>query len=270
MRGALRRLARQALALALATGAAAAGAAAGTVDRDPARWVNPFIGTDGTGHVTPAAAVPFGMVMPGPDHADRGWSFASGYQWRAPEVLGFSNTHISGAGIPELGDVLLMPVQGEPWGAETASFATAPDKAREAASPGRYTVRLPAHGVTVELTATPKVALHRYTFDRGGRVQVLVDLQHGLHFVEGPRVTRAEAQVDAARGEVHGTVWSRNWVEREASVVLRFDRPAARVQAVAPRPGELAPRWPLSLARQIWRLIRATRPILLALPTARR
>ncbi|MFN5156813.1 MAG: GH92 family glycosyl hydrolase [Betaproteobacteria bacterium] len=246
MCGALRLLARRALALALATGAAAAGAAGGTGDRDPARWVNPFIGTDGTGHVTPAAAVPFGMVMPGPDHADRGWSFASGYQWRAPQVLGFSNTHISGAGIPELGDVLLMPVQGEPWGAETASFAAAPDKTREAASPGHYTVRLPAHGVTVELTATPKVALHRYTFDRGGRVQVLVDLQHGLHFVEGPRVTRAEAQVDAARGEVHGTGWSRNWVKREASVVLRFDRPAARVQAVAPRPGELAPRWLLS------------------------
>ena len=261
----LRRLARRALALAfapglglaLAAGAAAAGAASPTTERDPARWVNPFIGTDGTGHVTPAAAVPFGMVMPGPDHADRGWSFASGYQWRAPQVLGFSNTHISGAGIPELGDVLLMPVQGEPWGPDTASFAAAPDKAREAASPGHYTVRLPAHGVTVELTATPKVALHRYRFDRGGTVQVLVDLQHGLHFVDGPRVTRADAQVDAVRGEVHGTVWSRNWVEREASFVLRFDRPVARVQTVAPRPGELAPRWLLSFELGAARVLHA-------------
>ncbi len=200
------------LGLVLVPATAAPGATA--AERDPARWVNPFIGTDGTGHVTPAAAVPWGMV--------------------------------SGAGIPELGDVLLMPAQGEPWGPDTASFAAAPDKAREAASPGYYTVHLPGHGVTVELTATPKVALHRYRFTRGGRVQVLVDLQHGLHFAEGPRVTRADAQVDAERGEVHGTVWSRNWVEREASFVLRFDRPVARVQAVAPRPGELAPRWLLS------------------------
>lgn len=258
----LRRLARHAVALIVGvtmTVGTAAAAVPGATERDPARWVNPFIGTDGTGHVTPAAAVPFGMVMPGPDHADRGWSYSSGYQWRAPQVLGFSNTHISGAGIPELGDVLLMPVQGEPWGPDTATFATAPDrahdavspdKALEAASPGYYTVRLPAHGVTVELTATPKVALHRYTFtrhtDRRGRVQVLVDLQHGLHFVDGPRVTRAQAQVNAARGEVHGTVWSRNWVEREASFVLRFDRPVARVQTVAPRPGERAPRYLLS------------------------
>jgi predicted alpha-1,2-mannosidase len=218
-----------------------AGAAA-AADRDPARWVNPFIGTDGTGHVTPAAAVPFGMLMPGPDHADRGWSTSSGYQWRAPQVLGFSNTHISGAGIPELGDVLLMPVQGRPWGPATASFATAPDKRREAASPGFYTVRLPAHGVTVSLTTTPKVALHRYRFDRGGPVQVLVDLQHGLHFVEGPRVERAEWRLDEQTGELSGTVWSRNWVEREASFVLRFDRPVQRLQRLDARPGDKAPR----------------------------
>ena len=150
------------LALALAL-VATASTAAGRGDLT--RHVDPFIGTDGTGHVTPAAMVPFGMVAPGPDNADRGWSYSSGYQYRAPRILGFSNTHISGAGIPELGDVLLMPVQGEPWGPDTASFAAAPDKAHEAASPGHYTVRLPAHGVTVELTATPKVALHRYRFD---------------------------------------------------------------------------------------------------------
>ena len=73
---------------------------------DLTQHVDPFIGTDGTGHVTPAAMVPFGMVAPGPDNADRGWSYSSGYQYRAPRILGFSNTHISGAGIPEFGDVL--------------------------------------------------------------------------------------------------------------------------------------------------------------------
>ena len=67
---------------------------------DLTRYVDPFIGTDGTGHVTPAAMVPFGMVAPGPDNADRGWNYSSGYQYRAPRILGFSNTHISGAGIP--------------------------------------------------------------------------------------------------------------------------------------------------------------------------
>ena len=141
--------------------------------------VDPFIGTDGTGHVTPAASVPFGMVMPGPDHADRGWSYSSGYQWRARRTLGFSNTHISGAGIPELGDVLLMPAAGLRWTPQTGDFAAVHDKRSERAAPGRYAVTLPGHGVQVALTATPRVALHRWRFTRSGTVQVLVDLQHG-------------------------------------------------------------------------------------------
>jgi putative alpha-1,2-mannosidase len=55
---------------------------------DVTQWVDPFIGTDGTGHVTPAASVPFGMVMPGPDRGNRGWSYSSGYQWRGHQRIG--------------------------------------------------------------------------------------------------------------------------------------------------------------------------------------
>ncbi len=215
--------ARGLLALALATVAGTAPAAAGG---DLTRHVDPFIGTDGTGHVTPAAMVPFGMVAPGPDNADRGWSYSSGYQWRAPRILGFSNTHISGAGIPELGDVLLMPAAGTRWTAQSTDFSAAPDKATERAKPGVYRVTLPGHGVRVELTATPRVAVHRYSFTQAGRVQVLVDLQHGLLFGEGPRVTQASSAVDAARGELTGTTHAKNWVEREASFIVRFDRPS--------------------------------------------
>ena len=64
------------------------------------RYVDPFIGTDGTGHVMPGASMPWGMVAPSPDMATTGWSYTSGYQYRTPTLLGFSNTHISGAGIP--------------------------------------------------------------------------------------------------------------------------------------------------------------------------
>ena len=220
--------------------AAATGAAAGRGDLT--RHVNPFIGTDGTGHVTPAAMVPFGMVAPGPDNADRGWSYSSGYQYRAPRVLGFSNTHISGAGIPELGDVLLMPAAGRRWTARSTDFSAAPDKKTESARPGVYRVTLPAHGVRVELTTTQRVAVHRYTFTQPGRVQVLVDLQHGLLFGEGPRVTQASSSVDAARGELTGTTHARNWVEREASFIVRFDRPIERVTTLPAREGDKAAR----------------------------
>lgn len=210
---------------------------------DRAGVVDPFIGTDGTGHVTPAAMVPFGMVAPGPDNADRGWDYSSGYQYRASRVLGFSNTHISGAGIPELGDVLLMPAAGTRWTSHSTDFSAALDKKTEHARPGLYRVTLPAHGVRVELTATRRVAVHRYTFTRPGRVQVLVDLQHGLLFHDEPRVTRATSAVDAARGEVTGTTQAKNWVEREASFVVRFDRPIDRVTTLPPREGDRATRY---------------------------
>jgi predicted alpha-1,2-mannosidase len=106
-------------------------------------------------------------------------------------------------------------------------------------------VTLPAHGVKVELTATQRVAMHRYTFNTPGRVQLLVDLQHGLRLGEGPRVLRARAEVVDTAGEVQGTVWSRNRVEREASFVLRFDHAIERVITLAPRAGDKAPRYVL-------------------------
>jgi predicted alpha-1,2-mannosidase len=202
------------------------------------RHVDPFIGTDGTGHVTPGATVPFGMVFPAPDNADRGWSYSAGYQFRNPRILGFSNTHHSGAGIPELGDVLLQPRSGWRWTAATRDFSAA--KSKERARAGHYAVRLAAHGVRVELTAAPKVALQRYRFDRPGRVQVLVDLQHGLHFVDGPAALAAE--VTPRDDGLQGTVWRRNWVERQLSFVLQFSQPVLKRQTLPARPGEKAPR----------------------------
>jgi len=234
------RRARQRLAATLVLAAYALNAAAA---ESLTRYVDPFIGTDGTGHVMPGASMPWGMVAPSPDMATTGWSYTSGYQYRTPTLLGFSNTHISGAGIPELGDVLLQPAVGTRWSASTTDFTGKYDKASEAAHPGYYTVKLPGHGVTVELTATSRVAFHRYTFNDDGRVQVLLDLQHGLLYGEGPRVKGAQAVVDAKAGEVSGTVHARGWTDREASFVVRFDRPIAAQQQLPPQPGELAPRY---------------------------
>lgn len=219
-------------------GACSLALAAGPGPSSLTRHVDPFIGTDGTGHVTPGATVPFGMVFPAPDNADRGWSYSAGYQFRNPRILGFSNTHHSGAGIPELGDVLLQPRSGWHWTDDTTDFSAT--KSAERAHPGFYAVRLAAHGVDVALTATPKVALHRYRFDRPGRVQVLVDLQHGLHYVEGSAALAAE--VTPRDDGLQGTVWRRNWVERQLSFVVQFSHPVLRRQTLPARAGEKAPR----------------------------
>ncbi|MDE6366719.1 MAG: glycoside hydrolase family 92 protein, partial [Muribaculaceae bacterium] len=72
-------------------------------------FVDPFIGTDGHGHVFLGANVPFGMVQLGPSQSVKGWDWCSGYHYSDSTLLGFSHTHLSGTGIGDLGDVLLMP-----------------------------------------------------------------------------------------------------------------------------------------------------------------
>jgi predicted alpha-1,2-mannosidase len=233
------------IARALIVTAACLIAAGGRAAAPVAPYVDPFIGTDGSGHTFPGASVPFGMVAPSPDTADRGWDAASGYQYRAPRILGFSNSHMSGTGIGELGDVLLQPASGSPWSATTADFAAPYDKASETAHPGYYAVSLPAHGVRVELTATQRVALHRYTFERPGAAQVLVDLSHVIHFRSGPRADHASVEVDRA-GRISGSIHLKNWTERDLAFVLRFDRPIAAVVELPLAPGERAPRYLLN------------------------
>lgn len=208
-------------------------------------FVNPFIGTEGTAHTHPGASVPFGMVCPGPDTDYRGWAHASGYQYGDKKVLGFSNTHISGAGIPEMGDLLLQPCFGETWNSETMDFGATLDKSSEQSKPGYYSVRLPDNGVRVELTATQRVAYQRYTFDHAGRVQVLVDFQHGLLFMANAdeRVTHADVTSNAADGEISGTVFSKNWAERQTSMVLRFSQPFCSIERLPVRGQEKAPRY---------------------------
>jgi predicted alpha-1,2-mannosidase len=209
------------------------------------RWVDPFIGTDGTGHTFPGASVPFGMVAPSPDTGDTGWDSASGYQYRAPRILGFSQDHMSGTGIGDLGDVLLQPSSGTRWSTATADFASAYDKASERAQPGYYAVTLPDHGVRVELTATQRVALQRYRFDSPGRAQVLVDLGHVIHFVPGPRATRAWSHVDPS-GLVTGSAHLKNWAERDLAFALRFDHPILNSEMLPQPAGQKAARYLLT------------------------
>jgi putative alpha-1,2-mannosidase len=81
--------------------------------RDPSRHVNPFVGTGGHGHTFPGAIVPFGMVQLSPDTRLTGWDGCSGYHYSDSAIYGFSHTHLSGTGISDYGDVLLLPFLGK-------------------------------------------------------------------------------------------------------------------------------------------------------------
>ena len=207
----------------------------------PADLVNTFIGTDGTGHTFPGPSRPFGMVQPGPDNAEGGWDFTSGYQYRAPNILGFSQTHASGTGVDELGDILLQPLAEK----RLSDFGSTYDKSSETARPGYYAVTLRRNGARVELTSTLRVALHRYTYSHRGRVYVLADFQHGLISEFGPpRVIESDITPGADRIVGHERVHA--WTTRTIAFAVVFNHPIVDVTVLPATRGAKAPRYLLA------------------------
>jgi predicted alpha-1,2-mannosidase len=145
--------------------------------------VNPFIGTGGHGHTFPGATLPFGMVQLSPDTRLTGWDGCSGYHDTDSIIYGFSHTHLSGTGISDYGDVLLMPFNSS----EKISLNDIQNqqlipstfkKETESANPGFYKVHLNNSEVDVELTATTRVGIHKYTFNKEKGHKILLDLNH--------------------------------------------------------------------------------------------
>ena len=143
-------------------------------ETDYTQLVNPFIGTDFTGNTYPGAQAPFGMVQLSPDNGLGGWDRISGYFYPDSTIAGFSHTHLSGTGAGDLYDVLFMPV--------TLPFKEAEGELGihskfshqdEEASAGYYRVKLQDYNINVELTATPRCGVQRYTFPKAESMVVL-------------------------------------------------------------------------------------------------
>jgi predicted alpha-1,2-mannosidase len=148
--------------------------------------VDPMIGTDGTGHTFPGATVPFGMVQLSPSNDFKGWAWCSWYHYQDSVLKGFAHTHISGAGLTGLGDILFMPTTGKPQllpGSEArpeTGYRSRFSHEREHASAGYYEVRLDDYDIRVELTAVQRSGFHRYTFDKEGKGNVIIDPVHSV------------------------------------------------------------------------------------------
>jgi predicted alpha-1,2-mannosidase len=126
------------------------------------RFVDPFTGTGGHGHVFPGAAYPFGMIQLSPDNGDTGWDWCSGYHYSSNTIAGFSHTHLSGTGIGDWCDISLLPLN-DTVGA-SAKFIKQPfSHQNEQASPGFYAVQF-NNGIKAALTTSERVGYHRYTF----------------------------------------------------------------------------------------------------------
>ena len=142
---------------------------------DLTKYVNPYIGSGGHGHVFVGANVPYGMVQVGPTQPTSGWDWCSGYHYTDKAIAGFAHTHLSGTGIGDLGDIAILPVADK----DQRQIAFTHDN--ETVRPGYYAVTVKHPDVKVELTATSRVGFHRYTFNGGGNEHLFaIDLKQGI------------------------------------------------------------------------------------------
>lgn len=186
-------------------------------------YVDPFIGTGGHGHTYPGPSLPFGMIQPGPDTRLDGWDGVSGYHYSDARIYGFTHTHLSGTGIHDYTDILLMPSVGEVRlnnGADgRPGYSSAFSHDHEQARPGYYAVTLQDSGVRAELTTTTRVAMHRYTIPAGQPAHVVLDLVH-----RDPLL--ASEITEVGDREVTGLRRSRSWArDQRVYFVIRFSRP---------------------------------------------
>lgn len=209
------------------------------------KFVNVFIGTDGTGHTFPGPSMPFGMVQPGPDNKDFGWSHTSGYQYKDTLLLGFSQTRFSGTGISEMGDVLLLPINPKNGKLKNAYY-----KNTEIGKVGYYSLTK-KDDVKVELTCSERVAFHQYTFP-DKEAQVLVDLQHGLRFVFDENIQKGlviESDVKMENNTtISGYCFTQNWVNRKYFFTLIFDQPFSKSTLIEKKENEKAPKYLLDFS----------------------
>ncbi len=183
------------------------------------RYVNPMIGTGGHGHTFPGATLPFGMVQLSPDtRVDGSWDGCSGYHYSDTFIYGFTHTHLSGTGVSDYGDILLMPYCGN-LSFESQVYGSAFSHPNEKAIAGKYSVLLQDENIQADLTATQRCGYHQYIYPRGKESRMVIDLRH--------RDELLDAQINIVNSTtIEGYRISRAWAkEQHVYFVMEFSRP---------------------------------------------
>jgi len=209
---------------------------------DLTRYVKVAIGTGGHGHTYPGATVPFGMVQLSPDTYNDGWDWCSGYHDSDRSIMGFSHTHLSGTGVGDMLDVLLMPGTGHakkvPGTRENPEdgYRSRFDHKDEIAEPGYYSVILRDYDIRAELCATERAGIHKYTFPLSDSSHFFLDLVHA--FGNSPdSVLWAELRAknnDTILGGRSVARWARG---RQIYFAMKFSKPFREFEIVAENKG---------------------------------
>lgn len=156
----------------------------------PTMLVNPLIGTGGHGHTFPGVCAPFGMIQLSPDTRYEGWDGCGGYHFTDSIIYGFSHTHLSGTGVPDYGDLLLVPQSGEAkWKGKFEvpnGYGATFSHNDEVARLGFYEVLLKDENIRVNLSCTQRAGIHEYTFlNAAEKKYVLLDLNYRDKLLKG-------------------------------------------------------------------------------------
>jgi predicted alpha-1,2-mannosidase len=199
---------------------------------DYSQYVNPFIGSAGHGHVFVGANVPFGAVQLGPVNVFEGWDWCSGYNYASNTILGFTHTHLSGTGIGDLNDILLLPITGkvpltkgtkEDMGHGYGSYFS---HENEISRPGYYSVLLDKYNIKAELTASERVGFHKYTFNSKEESHVLLDLADGVGW-DKPMKTFIKK---TGKNSIEGYRLSKGWAEdQRVYFAMEFSEPIVNI-----------------------------------------
>jgi predicted alpha-1,2-mannosidase len=201
-------------------------------------YIRPFVGAQGEGNTFPGPSAPFGMVQISPDTDTTNWDTDSGYEYTDPTILGFSLTHLSGTGCPDLGDFLFVPQVGKPAffpGTKDhpeGGYQSVFSHADESAAAGYYKVKLQKSGVTTELTAGERAGILRFTFPASDEASLLTDLNH---VINGGRWSVAESRVRIEDGStITGFHLVNGWAkERYLYFAARYSRPFDEAQIIS-------------------------------------
>ena len=199
------------------------------------KFVNTFIGTDGTGHTFPGPSLPFGMVQPGPDNSVEGWNHTSGYQYKDTLLLGFSQMRFSGTGIGEMGNILLLPFNENKSKLKNSYY-----KNSENSSVGYYSI-LKKDDVKVELTCSERVAFHKYTYpDNKGKL--LLDFQHGIQFLNDSLVLESDIKIENPN-TISGYCKTKGWVTKKYFFTINFETPYSELIELPKEKKQNAPKY---------------------------
>ena len=196
-------------------------------ETDYTQLVNPFIGTDFTGNTYPGAQAPFGMVQLSPDNGLGGWDRISGYFYPDSTIAGFSHTHLSGTGAGDLYDVLFMPVTLPYKEAEgELGIHSKFSHQDEEASAGYYRVKLQDYNINVELTATPRCGVQRYTFPKAESM-VILNLKKAMNWD-----FTMDSQIEIVDScNIRGYRFSEGWARgQKLYFATRFSKPFKSVE----------------------------------------